>query len=94
MNKLESAGFETAVLVLLTFSRGAESRRKILASLLSNPKNCNQLSMETGLDWWAVQRHLQRLLGEKLVKSLDFGRIKIYDITTKGEDALRLCLAK
>lgn len=38
MNKLEDADLETAVLVLLTLSRGAESRKRILLALLSGPK--------------------------------------------------------
>ena len=57
MNKAEGVPpYETAVLILLTLSRGAESRKKILSALLPGPKNCNQLSRETGLDWWTVKK--------------------------------------
>ncbi|XHH08982.1 MAG: winged helix-turn-helix domain-containing protein [Candidatus Bathyarchaeia archaeon] len=90
MFRSQSVARETAILVLLTLSRGAKSRKKILFSLLSGPKNCNQLSSEIGLDWWGVQNHLQRLLSEKLVESLDCGKLSYYEITSKGEEALKL----
>jgi predicted transcriptional regulator len=78
--------------LLLLFSRGAKSRRSILETLCIKPKNCNQIARETGLGWWTVQKHLQRMMSEKLVKSVDFGQIKFYDMTSEGEEALRLSL--
>jgi predicted transcriptional regulator len=80
---------EKIVQVLLVFSRGAKSRRCIMASLLFKPKNCNQIAEELGVDWWSVQKHLQRLLGEKLVERFDVGQIKFYTVSAKGEEALR-----
>ena len=93
MNRENQSDLKKAQL-LLTFSRGAKSRRSILETVLVRPKNCNQISKETGLDWWTVQKHLQRLLNENLVKTLDFGQIKFYDITYIGKNALKLCLDK
>jgi predicted transcriptional regulator len=88
MNK-ESVECETEVLLLLHISRGAKSRRTILKKLLLKPKNCNQIANEIGFEWWTVQKHLQRLMKENLVKNIDFGRIKFYRITRKGENALK-----
>ena len=39
MSKPERASYETVVLVLLSLSRGAESRKKILIALLSGPNS-------------------------------------------------------
>lgn len=85
----EGAVADSAILVLLTLSRGAESRKRILIALLSNPKNCNQLTKELGLDWWTVRKHIQFLLKENMVIGLDFGRIKYYKLTAKGEELIR-----
>lgn len=90
MNKPESATFETAVLVLLTISRGARSRKKILHSLLLGPKNCNQLAKETGLDWWTVKKHLLTLMKENLIKSSPFGNSTFYRLSPLGEDAIKV----
>ena len=94
MNELKIAGFETAVLVLLTLSRGAESRKKILLTLLSGPKNCRQISQKIGLDWWTVQKHLRLLLKENIVNSSDFGNSKFYKLTPKGEAAIKAILSE
>jgi predicted transcriptional regulator len=94
MHEVSHDEVEKRTELLLMFSRGAKSRISILETLCRKPKNCNQIAKETGLDWWTVQKHLQRLLSEKLVKSVGFGQIKFYDMTLKGEAALRLCLEK
>ena len=83
MNKTEGVPYETAVLILLTLSRGAESRKKILIALLPGPKNCNQLSRETGLDWWTVKKHLLSLMKENLIKSSTFGSAKFYELSLR-----------
>lgn len=92
MSKSEDKIFGTEILVLLTLSKGAESRKKILSSLLNGPKNCRQLSREVGLDWWTIQKHLRKLLKENIVKSSDFGNSKFYRLTSKGEDAITAIL--
>ncbi|MBN2261105.1 MAG: winged helix-turn-helix transcriptional regulator [Clostridiales bacterium] len=76
------------LLALLYLSRGAESRRNILNKLIPRPKNCNELAIEAGLGWWTVQNHLKLLKKEELVRNIDFGRIKFYQLTHKGEKAL------
>jgi len=89
MNKPEKPSYETAVLVLLSLSRGAESRKKILSALLPGPKNCNQLSRETGLDWWTVKKHLLSLMKENLIKSSAFGSAKFYELSHIGDEVIR-----
>jgi len=42
--------------LLLSFSRGAETRRQILKALLLRPKNCNQIAKEIKVDGWTVLR--------------------------------------
>jgi predicted transcriptional regulator len=81
MNKAEGVPYETAVLVLLTLSRGAESRKKILIALLSGPKNCSQIAKAVELDWWTVKKHLVSLMKEKLIKSSAFGSTKFYELS-------------
>lgn len=88
MSKSEIVNHEGELQVLLRFSRGAESRITILATLLLKPKNCNQIAKESKLEWWSVQRHLKVLMKENLVRSVEFGRIRFYKLTSKGEKAL------
>jgi predicted ArsR family transcriptional regulator len=75
--------------LLLVLSKGAATRKKILEKLLFKPRNCNQVAVELGLDWWTVQKHLELLAKEALVRSLNLGRMKFYKITRKGELALK-----
>jgi len=88
MSKSESTVYKNESLVLLGLSRGAESRKKILKALLFNPKNCSQIAREVKLDWWTVQKHLRVLMKDNIVVSLDFGRIKFYKLTIKGEELI------
>ncbi|MCW4024790.1 MAG: winged helix-turn-helix domain-containing protein [Candidatus Bathyarchaeota archaeon] len=94
MSKIERGSYETTFLVILSLSRGAESRKKILATLLSGPKNCNQIAKELDFDWWTIQKHLHCLIKENLIMSLEFGRIKFYKLTLKGDEAIRDIQAK
>jgi predicted transcriptional regulator len=82
-------GQENEFSVLLSLSRGAESRRKILKALLSNSKNCSQIAREVKLNWRTVNRHLQILIKENMVKKLDFGERKYYKMTSKGQEVIR-----
>lgn len=88
MTDSSKSQYEPQVFVLLLFSRGGESRLKIL-SALNPPKNYNEIAKETEHEWWTAQRHLQVLLKENLIKKYDFGRIKFYSITTKGQEAIK-----
>lgn len=89
MSKPEKGSYETAVLVLLSLSRGAESRKRILVTLLSEPKNCSQIAREVRLDWWTVQKHLRSLLKENIIRSSAFGNSKFYKLTSMGEEVIR-----
>ena len=89
MSKPEKAIYETAVLVLLVLSRGAESRKRILILLLSGPKNCSQIARDVSLDWWTVQKHLRSLMKENIIKSSAFGNSKFYKLSSMGEEAIR-----
>jgi predicted transcriptional regulator len=85
MNKLGPA-FEMPILILIQFSKGAESRRKILLSLLSGPKNCSEIARDVNLDWWTVQKHLRSLLKENLVKESVFGSSTFYKLSQLGQE--------
>lgn len=93
MSKAEGVPYETAVLVLLTLSRGAGSRKKILIALLSGPKNCSQISKEVGLNWWTVQKHLRSLMKENIIKNSVFGTSKYYKLSLIGEEVIRAILS-
>lgn len=75
-------------LILLSLSKGASSRKKILRHLILKPKNCNQLANDCELEWWSVQKHLKILLREQFIKSTPFGNIKFYKLTSRGKNAL------
>jgi predicted transcriptional regulator len=75
--------------LLLLFSKGAETRKRILRTLLDAQKNCNQIRKELRIDWWSVQKHLRRLQNAGLVEDVSLGRILYYKMTSKGENVLR-----
>lgn len=72
-------------IVLLKFSKGAKSRRRILQLLQLSPRNCNQIAKSLKSDWWTVQKHLKRLERAGIVRSISFGRIQFYKTTAKGD---------
>lgn len=90
MDRADKNGYNSEI--LLCFSKGAESRRKILEALRYSPKNCNQIARDVKLDWWTVQRHLRFLLKGHIVESIDFGNSKYYRLTRAGEEAIRAIL--
>ncbi len=94
MSKPENAVFETPILVLLILTKGAESRRNILVTLLSGPKNCNRIAKEVHLDWWTVQKHVRHQKKEYLVKRSEFGNSKFYSLSPKGEVIIRTFLQR
>lgn len=89
MNEPDKIGEENNLNLLLNFSRGANSRKKILKALLSGSNNCNQIAIKLGLNWRTTYRHLQILEKGNLVKSSSFGQRKFYKLTQKGERALQ-----
>jgi predicted transcriptional regulator len=88
MREFEIIDRKNEILVLLSLSRGADSRKTIMTKLLFKPKNCNQIAREAKLDWWTVQKHLNILMRKNMVRRLEFGRIKFYKLTPEGEKAL------
>ncbi|MEJ2271249.1 MAG: winged helix-turn-helix domain-containing protein [Candidatus Bathyarchaeota archaeon] len=90
MNKIYRTDKDEIIQVIFTFSRGAKSRRNILKSLIFQPKNCNQIADNLGLDWWTVQKHLQFLISENIIKSFEFGRRKIYKLTPEGRKVIKI----
>lgn len=60
-----------------------------MKSLLCQPKNCSQIAQDVKLDWWTVQRHLQRLMKERMVKNSSFGNIKYYRLSHNGKEAIK-----
>ena len=84
-NRLDRISDESDLRLLLSLSRGANSRKKILKTLLCGSNNCNQITTKLGLNWRTTYRHLQILEKENLVKSFGFGQRKFYKLTQKGE---------
>lgn len=75
---------------ILVKMRGGPTRMKLL-KLLAEPKNKLQLANELGIDWKAVDRHVERLLAYGLVKVIAVaGTCTVYLITEKGSRALAL----
>ncbi|MEM2081126.1 MAG: winged helix-turn-helix domain-containing protein [Candidatus Bathyarchaeia archaeon] len=91
MDRTDKNGYNSEI--LLCFSRGAESRRKILEALRYRPKNCNQIAQDVKLDWWTAQRHLRLLLREHMVESTLFGNSKYYRLTQAGKEVIRAILS-
>lgn len=89
MNRLDRISKESDFYLLLSLSRGADSRKKILKALLSGSKNCSQIAKEVRLNWRTVNRHLQILAKENMVKSSGFGQRKFYKLTLTGEKVIR-----
>lgn len=92
MTKPENTGYEPNFSFLLNFSRGSDSRKKILKTLLPISKSCNQIAIELGLNWRTAYRHLQILEKDSLVKSFSFGQRKIYKLTIKGEEVIKILI--
>ena len=85
---MSEKNLKPAILVLLIFSKGAKSRKKILGELHISPKNCNQLAQLTGLGWWTVKKHLIQLHKENLISESPFGNSKYFVLTCTGLDVI------
>ncbi len=66
--------------VLLIFSKGAAMRRKIIKILMCGPKNCNQIAKCLKVNWWTIQKHLQRLEKAGIIKGINVGRVQYYSL--------------
>jgi DNA-binding transcriptional ArsR family regulator len=83
-------GFDQDVFKLFMKMRGAPTRLRLLQSL-STAKDRAQLAHDLGLDWKAVDRHVELLekYGFVKEKSLE-GTTKYYELTAIGTTLLRL----
>jgi len=83
-------GFDSDVFQLFMKMRGGATRLKLLENL-NAPKDRMQLAQELGLDWKAVDRHVQLLnkygfIGEQAA----YGNVKVYQVTPLGRMLLQL----
>jgi predicted transcriptional regulator len=74
--------------ILLNISRGANSRKRILKTLLIGPKNCMQIAKHVNLNWHTTSRHIQILKKEGLVNVVSLGERKFFKLTLKGQEVL------
>lgn len=84
------SGMCAGVYELLVQMRGGPTRTKIL-ELTAGPKNKLQLANELGIDWKAVDRHVEKMLEFNLVQvAAVAGTCRVYVATEKGKRALTL----
>lgn len=89
-SKWTENGLCCGVFDLLVKMKGGRTRAALLKSL-SEPKNKLQLSHELGIDWKAVDGHINKLLEYSLVAEVAMvGTCKVYAITQKGRLALEI----
>lgn len=89
--KWTECGLCCGVYELLVRMKGGPTRARLLALLAEMPKNKLQLANESGIDWKAVDRHVERMLDFGLVQVVaTAGTCTIYAITEKGVRALAL----
>ncbi|MDG6995926.1 MAG: hypothetical protein JRN52_08385 [Nitrososphaerota archaeon] len=85
-----NAGFDKNVYDLMVKMRGGNSRLQLLRNLES-PKQRNELSQVTGIDWKEVDRQVNLLQSYGLVSVLaETGSVKIYGLTEQGQLLLKL----
>lgn len=78
------------VFELLVKMKGGPTRVRML-ELLATPKNKLQMSNELGIDWKAVDRHMDRMLYHGLIQQVSTaGTCTTYVVTEKGRCALSL----
>ena len=75
---------------LLVKMRGAQTRLKLMHSL-NPPKNKLQLATALGIDWKAVDKHVQVLEKNGLIQAASTnGTAKFYGVTEKGKNLMQL----
>ncbi len=83
-------GMCAGVYELLVQMKGGHTRTKLLG-MLAEPKNKLQLANKLGIDWKAVDRHVDKLLEFNLVQvTAVAGTCTMYVATEKGRRALAL----
>lgn len=84
------SGMCSGVYELLVQMKGGPTRARLLA-LLVEPKNKLQLANALGIDWKAVDRHVEKMLEFNLVQvAAVVGTCTVYVATEKGKRALAL----
>ena len=85
-----SSGFAQDSFDLLVKMKGGPTRVKLL-NALDAPKDRSRLAQEIGMDWKAVDRHVQLLMRYSFIKEeQSIGSIKLYKLTPEGEKLLHL----
>jgi predicted transcriptional regulator len=70
--------------------RGAQTRLRLMRSL-DEPKNKLQLATALGIDWKAIDRHVQVLERNGLIEAATTnGTATFYEVTDKGKRLLQL----
>lgn len=70
--------------------RGAHTRLKLMRSL-GSPKNKLQLATALGIDWKAVDKHVQVLEKNAIIKPASTnGTATFYEVTEKGRRLMQL----
>jgi len=89
-SRWQSLGFDSGTFDLFMTMKGAETRFSLLGALLT-PKDRLQLAEELGLDWKAIDYHINLFNKYGLVYEQQVtGRVKMYQLTTLGEMLLGL----
>jgi len=89
-SKWTENGLCCGVFDLLIKMKGGRTRTALLKSL-SEPKNKLQLAHKLGIDWKAIDGHINKLLEYSLVAEVAVvGTCKVYAITQKGRLALEI----
>ena|SRR5438105_1284358 len=85
------AGLCCQVFELIIQMKGGKTRIQLLRAIEANPSNKLQLAENIGIDWKAIDRHVNRLLEFSLVKSyVTVGTSTVYCVTDKGRKVLSL----
>ena len=75
---------------LLVKMRGAQTRLKLMRSL-DQPRNKLQLANALGIDWKAVDKHVQVLEKNRLIQATSTsGTATFYEVTEKGRNLIQL----
>ncbi|MHB1908870.1 MAG: ArsR/SmtB family transcription factor [Nitrososphaerales archaeon] len=84
-------GFDQDVFRLFIKMRGAPTRLKVLRSLIESPKDRAQIAEQLGLDWKAIDRHIELLERFGVIKEKSrLGTTKFYELTPSGNLLLKL----
>jgi predicted transcriptional regulator len=89
-SKWNSSGYTQDAFDLLVKMKGGPTRLKLLQAL-NAPKDRSKLAQELGIDWKAVDRHVQILQRYNFIKQdSSYGQVVLYTITPDGEKLLQL----